>query len=160
VREALRWFREAEKDLERAEEWGKRARADLDAALRQGPCVGPLAQQYRRALEEERKQDAARALIETWENNGYLYLNPATGELLDEAAALREARRVLAGGERSTQSRSQTGKTPIEEIRRRLRVAIAKLTRARTLQGRVQQRVERSIRATDLLLRRLRPLLR
>jgi hypothetical protein len=111
LRESQKAFDEAEKDMERGEAWRKRAEADLEAALKQGPCTGDLRKKLDQALDEQRRQRAARGLIESWENNGYLYLNPATGEALDEAEALREARRILEGAQRSMQSR-RLGREP------------------------------------------------
>jgi hypothetical protein len=157
IRETRRVFRSAQEDMERFEDWSERADASLEAALAQGPCVGSLEAELDRALDEQRRQDEELALIERWENNGYLYLNPATGELHDQASALREARRSLAavGGEVQS-NRSLARKSSASDIRR-LRAAVAKLKLARTLNERVRDRVRNADAAAERLRDRLGP---
>lgn len=142
---------EAHADFRRGEEWAKRARATLDAALRQGPCTGALRARLDAALDLQRREEAARALVESWENNGYLYINPATGETLDEAAALREARKALEGGGRTTQARGTATPRRITATKSQIQAAIARLTRAEALGDRVLARVRRSDAAAGRL---------
>lgn len=158
--ESNKAFKAAKEDFERGEAWRKRAEASLDAALKQGPCIGDLRSRLDQALDEQRKQEAARALIETWENNGYLYLNPATGEVLDEAAALKEARKALEGGTRSLQARAGAATKPTTATRRQIEAAIAKITVAERIAERMGARVRRADDASETLRRKLRPLIR
>ncbi len=160
LQESRKAFKEAREDFERAEAWRKRAEASLAAALRQGPCTGDLRAKLDQALDEQRRQAAARALIESWENNGYLYLNPATGEVLDEAAALREARRILEGGQRTAQSRVGQAAPRITATRRQMEAAVLKIDVAQRLTDTVRRRILRADAAAERLRMRLRPLIR
>jgi hypothetical protein len=160
LNETRKRFNEAEKDFQRAGAWRERAEADLAAALKQGPCTGELRSKLDQALDEQRRQRAAHDLIDTWESNGYLYLNPATGETLDEAAALKEARRILDGSVRTPQSRSLSTPRRIMATRRQIQAALAKVTRSEVLGDRVQVRVQRADAAADRLRARLGPLIR
>jgi hypothetical protein len=98
AREHGRQTREAHSDFERGDLWAARATADLREALAGGPCLGPIEQREKRLLDEQRLADQARALIESWDNSGYRYLSPITGEVLSEAAALKQARAALVSG--------------------------------------------------------------
>ena len=160
LQESRKAFAEARKDMERGEAWRRRAEADLEAALKQGPCTGDLRKKLDQALDEQRRQQAARALIESWENNGYLYLNPATGEVLNEAAALREARKSLEGGQRSVQSRAAPTEPRITATRRQIEAAVANITVSQRLGDSVRSRVQRADAAAERLRTRLRPLIR
>jgi hypothetical protein len=157
LKEVSKTFKEAKDFFEQGEKWTARAKADLKKALEAGPCLAPLEKKLDQALDAQRKQDAARSLIEGWENNGYLYVNPANGELLDEAAALRAARAILEG--RSTQARSQTAKT-VKANRRQILSAVAKLTNARAHNERARSSLKRADAAAQRLRTRLKPLLR
>lgn len=159
LRETRAAFREAHEDFERGEQWTKRAEADLAAALAQGPCTPVTRDKLNRALAEQEAQDAARRLIDSWENNGYLYLNPATGELLDEAAALKAARNALTA-KRSTQARTtQARGRKVFANRRQVGAAVAKLTAARGLNERVRYRARNADAAAERLRSRLAALL-
>ena len=160
LQESRKAFKEAREDMERGEAWRKRAEASLAAALRQGPCTGDLRAKLDQALDEQRRQAAARALIESWENNGYLYLNPATGEVLDETAALREARRILEGGQRTAQSRVGQAAPRITATRRQMEAAVLKIDVAQRLTDTVRRRILRADAAAERLRMRLRPLIR
>ncbi len=154
IKDSRAAFKEAHGHMEDAEEWRLRAEADLAAALAAGPCTGELRGQLDQALDQQQKQEEARELIESWENNGYLYLNPATNELLDEKAALEQARRILAGGQSGARSRSAEPRD-MKANRRQINAAIAKIEVAQRLTDRVQTRVRRADAAAQQLRRGL-----
>jgi len=160
LNETRKAFNEAEKDFQRGEAWRKRAEADLAAALAQGPCTGELRSKLDKALDLQRREQAARNLIEGWENNGYLYVNPATGETLDEAAAMKDARKALENGGRTLQSRVAALPKRLEATRRQMEASVARITRSEVLGERAGSRVERARAASERLRLRLRPLLR
>lgn len=81
-----------QKESKKAAEDGQRlldqALAELEAALKQAPaCL----EASRKAAADEKMLDQAKAQIEAWDSNGYLYRDPITNEALDYRAALKRA---------------------------------------------------------------------
>lgn len=150
---------EASADMKRAEQWWRRGNADLKQALAQGPCVDPKLEQELNRLENEQKQkNRARALIDSWENNGYLYINPTNGEILDEGAALKAAAAILKGA-RSTQA-VRDNRSRIQALAKRLHTAFDDVKRAVARHGQAVSRIAKFQTATKRLLKRLPPLLK
>jgi len=87
---------EARADAVRADAWAAQARADLQKALDGGACLDPIEKQLNSVLKSANLDEQAHALIGSWDNNGYLYVNPITNEVLDEVAALKAARAQLS----------------------------------------------------------------
>ncbi|HZR92854.1 MAG TPA: hypothetical protein VFA44_10685 [Gaiellaceae bacterium] len=156
-RERSKLADEAAADMKRAEQWWKRGNADLKAALAQGPCVGPAEQKLNDLLDAEKRKEKARRLIDSWQSNGILYLNPATGELLDERAALKQAAAIV-GASRSPQALTDD-RAKIEALGRRLRAALKLVGRALSDHRAVARRIARFRTTSKRLLRALPPLL-
>jgi hypothetical protein len=160
-REHSKLVDEASADMKRAETWWKRGNADLKQALAQGPCVDPkLEQELNRLLNEQKLKDRARALIDSWQTNGNgsLYINPATGEILDEGAALKAAAAILKQA-RSIQTVADD-RSKIQALEKRLRAALGQVNRAIADHKKVNRRINRFQTSTKNLLRRLKPLLK
>jgi hypothetical protein len=85
----------AKEDLARGEAWAAKAKADMANA---SPCLDPIEGQLNKLLADQKRNDEARRIINTWENNGILYRNPISHELFNEAAALKHAKAQLTGG--------------------------------------------------------------
>ena len=153
IRESGKLSREADADFKRAEEWAARGDADLKQALAQAPCAGPLEDKLNKLLDDQRVEDQARKVIDSWENNGYLYVNPITGEVLDEGAALKAARAAVLS--RKTQG---AGAPPrhVKADAAQLHAALRAITRASTSHGKAQGQVARLQAATDTARARLR----
>src|SRR5207344_779988 len=109
-----------------------RGDADLKQALAQGPCAGPLEDKLNKLLDDQRIEDQARKLIDSWENNGYRYVNPSTGEVLDEGAALKAARAAVL-----TRKTQGAGAAPrhVKAKAAQLHAALRAITRALTSHG-------------------------
>lgn len=86
------------KDFQSAEAEAKKAKADLDKALAQGPCVGPARDELDKLLKEAAGDTKIRALVDSWQAQGSNYLYVVNNQLVDEAAAIRHARAILRGG--------------------------------------------------------------
>jgi hypothetical protein len=147
-------IKEAEADFERAKSWSALADADMKKALAQGPCVGPVEQQLNKLLDEQKKQDEARAEIDSWENNGSTrYISPINGDVLDEKAALKLARDLIAAKTRALQSTAHA--TTIKLTAKRAHAALKALNRAIAHHAKAKARLDHAAKANAILLKRL-----
>ncbi len=89
-----KYQKESKKAAEEGQRLLEKALAELEAALKQAPaCL----EASRKAAADEKLLDEAKAQIEAWESNGYLYRDPITSEALDYRAALQRALDRLKG---------------------------------------------------------------
>lgn len=89
-----KYQKESKKAAEEGQRLLEKALAELEAALKQAPaCL----EASRKAAADEKLLDQAKAQIEAWESNGYLYRDPITNEALDYRAALKRALDRLKG---------------------------------------------------------------
>ena len=89
-----KYQKESKKAAEEGQRLLEKALAELEAALKQAPaCL----EASRKAAADEKLLDQAKAQIEAWESNGYLYRDPITSEALDYRAALQRALDRLKG---------------------------------------------------------------
>lgn len=95
INDASQLSQEARDDFTRGQQWAERAEADLQKALAQGPCLGPLEKQLDALLKQQSLDEQAHALIDSWENNGAVYVDPVSNDVLNEAAALKTAKAML-----------------------------------------------------------------
>jgi len=153
VRESGKLSREADADFKQAEQWASRGDADLKQALAQGPCAGPLEDKLNQLLDDQRTEDQARKVIDSWENTGYLYVNPSTGEVLDEGAALKAARAAVL-----TRKTQGAGAPPrqVKANAAQLHTALRAITRALASHAKAQNQFARLQAATDTARTRLR----
>ena len=87
--------KEAQEATKQAEKMWREALEDLEASLIQVPaCV----EASRAAAEEEKNLDRAKAAIEKWDNNQYLYWDPIQKEAVTYEAALKRAAAYLKSG--------------------------------------------------------------
>jgi hypothetical protein len=149
---------QAKKDFARAKTWTDRGNADLQQALAQGPCLGPLEQQLNKALDQKRIDERARTLIDSWEHSQAVYRDPDTGDVLDERAALQRARQILSSGSRRTQAASAKPKKVFASAKQ-IKAALAQINRAQTDHKRATQRLDAHQKLTDRVARKLRTLL-
>ena len=154
--------KQADADLKRAEDWWARGKADLKVALAQGPCLGTTEDQLNKALADQERIDKEREKIESWENNGNLYVSPIDGELLQEDAALKLAGSILDGTVHEPRSRN-TGTQPTPESERaeikavvqHLQDAIRQLDHSIELHQKVVGQIDKFQSATATLLQGL-----
>lgn len=87
--------KEAQTATKEAEEMLRKALADLEASLKQVPaCV----EASRKAAEDEKNLDRAKAAIEKWDNNQNLFWDPIRNEAVNFEAALKRADNYLKSG--------------------------------------------------------------
>ena len=154
IRDAGKLSAEAQQDFKRAEQWAARGNADLEQALAQGPCVDEVEGRLNKLLDDQKLQDQAHKLIDSWQNNGYLYVNPTTGDVLDEGAALKAAKAAIQGKGRSTQSAAAPPRK-VYATAAQLRAALAALNRAIALHGKANGQSLKLQTASDTLRKRL-----
>ncbi len=154
----------ARTDLEQAKTFTDRGDADLAAAFG-GGCPDPD-QQLNKLLADQRRDDDARKLIESWENNGYLYRSPITHEALDQAAALTQAKTALAqaktalsGDPSNRRATDRAASASVTASTKELRAAIIDLDTAIGYNKSVRSDLSRLEAATTTALNGLRALL-
>lgn len=155
-KEHSRLLDEADADFKSADQWNKRAAADLKDALASGPCLDPVEEQLNKALDEQRVDQQARSIIDSWENTGYLYKNPATGEILDEAAALKAALATLKG--RSLQVVGDD-RSRLLSLDRRLHTALKLITRSQSFHAKAKGHLAKILSSTQRARTKLSALL-
>ena len=138
VREGGKLSDEADRDFKRAEQWAKQGDTDLKQALAHGPCLDPVEGRLNKLLDDRKLEDQARTLIDSWENNGYRYVDPVTGEVLDEGAALKRARRDRGGARTPQVPGAARGK--IKANAAEIRAALAAVGRALAAHGKARDR--------------------
>jgi hypothetical protein len=148
---------EAEKDFARAKDWTDRGQADLQKALAQGPCLGPLEKRLNDALAAKRIDEQARAKIDTWEHGEAVYRDPTTNQILDEKAALQRARQLISQGSRTTQAAGATHK--VYANAKQIRGALAQLDRALAHQRRATRLLDNYLKVLDRVAKQLEALL-
>jgi hypothetical protein len=139
----------ATNDLAHAKSWLDKAVADL-AEAEHGPCVTKASDQLHKALAQQAIDDQARALIDTWDHSQVLYRDPATGDVVNEHAALDRAKQILSS--RKTQAASPLTRQQVEE-------AIVQVDRALTDHARVKNLVDKYLRLLGQTVTKLKALL-
>ena len=128
--------------------------ADLKTELSQQPACKAL------AADERQKADLAdkkRALIESWDNSGYLYWSPTRHEWETEQAALHEAGQILTG-KRATQSVGHAGRR-VRITLKQARAALPLVSKAVRLHRDALNRERRAVERTTKFAVKLRALL-
>jgi hypothetical protein len=146
--------KEALADFQRAADWTARAKADLQKASSQGPCIENLQAQLDKALGQQKLEDDAHTLIDSWDHGQAVYRDPATGEVLDERAALARARQILASG-RHTQSE----RAKIMATRKQIDDAVAQIGNAQADHAHAKRLADAYARLVDQTVSRLSALL-
>jgi len=96
IKDTRQLSQEAQDEFDQGLQWAQRAEADLKRALAQGPCIGPDEKELDALLRDQKIDDEARSLIDSWQNNGAFYVDPVSNDVLDEAAAMKQAKAQLA----------------------------------------------------------------
>src|SRR4029079_4030936 len=75
-------------DFKKGEEVSAEAKEDLEAALKQGPCLGPVEDRLNKLLREAADDDKVRKLVDSWQAAGSNDLYIVNQQLVSEDAAL------------------------------------------------------------------------
>ncbi len=140
-------------DFQKSAEVAAEAKKDLDAALKQGPCLGPLEDKLNKLTRQADDDEKIHQMVDSWRAAGSNDRYVVDHQLVDERAAIAHARAVLQGS-RTTQATSRTV-TP-----KQLKTALADLTRAISKHARVAQSLKRERARDETLHRRIASLLR
>jgi hypothetical protein len=147
----------AQADFKQAKLLTARGNADLARALAAKGCLDPIEGQLNKLLKDQKRDDDARALIDTWESNGYLYVSPISHEIVDEATALKQAKAALTGHS-SSRAVAQSAAASVKANAEQLRAAIRDMDTALGDSKSVRRDVGRLESATKTLLKRLKAL--
>jgi hypothetical protein len=146
---------EAKDDFDLAQREAKMADADLKAALASRTCLEPAEGQLDRMLKKQKREDDARAIIGSWENNGYQYVSPITHEVVDEATALKQARAALEGGSAKGSSTARAARAPRTATGAQVRRALRHVNRAIRISHAVGKNLARVEAASSRAVTRL-----
>jgi hypothetical protein len=150
-----RLSRDAKADFDRARSWEDRANADLRTALASAGCPDRDHTQLNRLLSDQKRDDDARKLIDSWQNNGYLYVSPITHEVLTEAAALKQAKAALQGRHTAADTIARAATSSVKANAAQLRAAIRDIDSALRHDRIVLRDAARLQKATKTALTRL-----
>ena len=135
-----------------------KALANLKTALAQEPACQAAEKQI---AADERLTERAKALIDSWEINGRdLYLSPSKHELLDEQAAMAEAKKILTGS-RSPQATADHSRAArgIRVRKRQVVAALALVRKATRLQTQAMAIQDTALRKANTLRTKLAALM-
>lgn len=132
-------------------------RADTDFANAR-PCLDPIEGQLNTLLADQKRTSEARRIIDKWENNGTLYRNPITHELVEEAAALKQAEAQLAAAP-AKRPLAKTAAKSVKANAAQLRAAIKYLNTAQRHDRTTRADLARVTAADATALTRLKALL-
>jgi hypothetical protein len=149
----------AQADFNRAKQWAARGAADLKTALAGGPCLDPVEGRLNKLLDDRDKEDKARRLIDSWEHSNSVYRDPASGDILDEAAALKRARAALRSGSSGRLLQAVGVSTKAKLTARQVRSAAGHLRTATAKHASAKSRIGHLRIASTTLRNGLRPLL-
>lgn len=140
----------AEEESNLAKKLRAQAKLDFQRALT-GGCPDTVHNQIKKIEDEADLTEKAQALIDTWQNNGYLYVSPITHEVVDETTALKQAKAALTSGNPTSHLRAQDAarRTPsVKATASQLRTAIRYLDDALRLYGKARHQLDRLQDAT------------
>lgn len=160
----------AQADFKQAQRLTTLGKADLNKALAAKGCLDPIEGQLNKLLADQKRDGDAHALIDTWDNNGYLYVSPSTHELVDEATALKQAKAALTRRHAGIRARAQSTAASVAERAKsaaasvmadaaQLRLAISDIDRALKDDGSIRRDTARLEAATVAALKGLEALL-
>lgn len=147
----------AQADFNEAKLLTARGNADLAQALASKGCLDPIEGQLNKIRKDQKRDEDARNLIDTWQNNGYVYVSPISHEIVDEATALKQAKAALTGhsGSRAT---SRSAAASVKANAGQLRAAITDIDAALGDNKTAHRDLDRLTSATNTLINRLRAL--
>jgi hypothetical protein len=140
------------KSFQSADAEAKKAKADLDKALAQGPCVGPLRDELDKLLKHDADEAEVSKLVDKWQAPGSNDRYFVKGELADRGAAIKQAREIVLGkGMLQSASFPTAQAKPRTYTRHQVEVALADMRRAIRSDEKIAARVKTS-RARDKTL--------
>jgi hypothetical protein len=148
----------AKDDFALAQLFTDKANADLK---RGGPCLDPIDGQLNKLLKDQKREDAARRIIDGWENNGYQYVSPISHELVDENTALKQAKAALTAGKQATDAtaKASASQRSVTATAAQLRTAIHYIDQALGIDRRIRRQLAHLESATKKAVTRLKALL-
>lgn len=151
----------AQQEFDLAKQLEASANLNLGRAL-QGGCRDRTQDQLKKLLHDQKLADKARALIDSWQNNGYLYVSPISHEVVDEATALRQAKAALTAGNQSADDGARASAHAARSVKvtaTQVRTAIRYIDDARGLGAKARRQLSRLEAATNKAVAGLKLLL-
>jgi hypothetical protein len=147
----------ADDDFKLSEGYANKGDEDLKGALAAHGCLEPDEARIDKLRKEQKREEDARNIIESWENNGVLYFSPISHERVTEGLALKQARAALTGGKAKGSAAARAArrhKVTLAQVRRALR----HIRKASRVAAKIHSKLKHLEPATATAIKRLKAL--